>query len=1280
LTASPGLLTAYVPRVLRDWTEAAPAALCRAIPGSLLFADISGFTRLSERLARQGRVGAEELSEAIGASFAALLQVAHAGGGTVIKFGGDALLLLFADEGHATRACRAAVGMRRTLRQLGSLRTLSGPVRLRMSVGVHSGIIHFFLVGDSHRELVVAGPCASETVRLEAAAAAGEILVSHATAAALPTSVLGPAKGPGRLLRREPPVDAAVRSDEPDLDDAALLSYIPAAVRERLCADLHEPEHRRVTVAFIKFKGTDTLIDTHGAERVACQLQELVSGVQRAVDRHGVSFLSTDIDEDGGKIILAAGAPETTGNDEERMLLALREIADGEYATPVQIGVNNDRVFAGDIGPPERRVYTVMGDGVNLAARLMAKARPCQILATAGVLDASRTAFDSAALEPFPVKGKRHPVQAWRVGSVRGSKARGADELPLIGRAQELETFEAALASARAGAGRLLDVTGEPGIGKSRLVEAFVQRAGGLEQLTVACELYESSTPYFAFRRVLRALLEVPAEASNDDVARRLCEVVERAEPALLPWTPLLANLLDVDLPPTEATAQLDERFRRPRLHDVASQLLRKLLPGPTLLAFKGAQWMDEASADLLQHLVRQIETLPWLVCVTRRDTGTGFAAEDGPGVILLPLAPLEAAASALLADAATGDAPLPQHQMAVLVQRSGGNPLFLRELVAAAHAAGGIDELPDTIETLVTARIDRLPPRDRNVLRYVAVLGQSFRRELAAAVLPDGAAAADDAVWRRLGDFLTVENGTIRFRHILIRDAAYEGLRYRLRRELHAKVGNLLAEDAGAGADDEAELLSFHFFHAQRYAAAWRYSLVAAESAVGIYANADAARFYERALESARRVDDLLSFEVARVQELLGDVHDRMGAFREAAVAYRTARRLLPADRVGEARLMLKQAQQQGWLSRYPNALRWIRRGLGALKDLATPEAAKQRAQLMVWYARFCEEEGRHALAITWCHRAIDEARAADEREALAHAYKILDWAYAYLGELDNAVYSAEALRIYEDLDNLAGQGAVLNNMASLANERGRWAEALGLLQRSLGICERIGDEVGAAIAKYNMGVLLYDQGRWTEAERLIGEVLRMAKAAGHRALLAAAKRDLGKVAARLGRLDDAGRLLEAALAEFEDVGARLEVVDTLGGIADYHLLLSETEAALRVIEQALEQSRDLVGVKTPLLHRLRGYALLQAGDLAGAARALEESLRSARLGHADYEIALTLRALVALAGAQGEAPPHELESESKEILDRLGVVEFPTVPLAGGAIPAAPGALISS
>src|SRR4051812_34713823 len=191
----------YVPRLAAEWELDAPGVAARQVDGTLVFIDISGFTALSERLAARGRIGAEELTDVLRYVFSEMLSIAYARGGGLLKFGGDALLLLFSGADHAGRASASAVAMQAVLRNIRQGRTAIGRVALRMSVGVHSGSINLFRVGTTHHELLVAGPAASTTTRMEHAAVAGEILVSDATASLLPARRLGDARDGGRLLR-----------------------------------------------------------------------------------------------------------------------------------------------------------------------------------------------------------------------------------------------------------------------------------------------------------------------------------------------------------------------------------------------------------------------------------------------------------------------------------------------------------------------------------------------------------------------------------------------------------------------------------------------------------------------------------------------------------------------------------------------------------------------------------------------------------------------------------------------------------------------------------------------------------------------------------------------------------------------------------------------------------------------------------------------------------------------------------------------------------------------
>lgn len=1258
----------YVPHLLVTWLRDTPTVRWQELDATLVFVDISGFTKLSERLARAGNIGAEELTATIDQCFADLLKAAYADGGSLLKFGGDALLLLYVGGGHAPRGARSAVGMRQALRDLGKIETSAGPVSLRMSIGIHSGPIHLFLVGGSHRELVVTGPGSTATVTMEGAADADQIIVSPSTARSLEAAVVGPATGPGFLLLAAPsnpevaasPTSTPI-SDGDDSDDVgiALEHALPWALRSHLATERRDAEHRRVTIAFLKFRGTDDLIRTEGAAATAEALDAVLQAIQESADAQGVTFLGTDIDAGGGKILLASGAPVSSGNDEERMLLALRDIVERPSRLAVQVGAHAGHVFAGEVGPPYRRAYTVMGDAVNLAARIMGRSLPRVVLATAEVLDSSHTVFEADELDPFDVKGKSEPVIASRVGPVRGTRVKGtASELPFVGRDEELILFDAVVAETASGSGRLVDVVGEPGIGKSRLLAMFRARTTDRPVVELVCELHRASVPYGAMRKLLRGLLGAPPEASTSEAARHLLLFLRAELPHLIEWAPLLAIAYGTELPATAATESLDDQFLRPRLHEVVLELLSWVWQGPVLVTIEDAQWLDEASADVLRAVAAHLELRPWVLCTSRREQDER-PADEAP-ITVLRLLPLDAASAAALARSATDAAPLPAHEVALVIGRSGGNPLFLQELVAAAKETGGIDALPGSIESLMTARIDRLSAASRSVLCEVSVLGYSFPHELAAEVLTSG----DPAELLQLPDFLSFEGDIVRFRHAMIRDAAYAGLPYGRRRRLHALVGDTIA----ASDDGRKELLSFHYHLAARHEDAWHASLAAGASAAALYANEEAATFYRRALDDAPRIAGLDPTEVARISEALGDALLRLGELAEAGGAYRTAeRRHRNGDVMAWARVLLKGARVKAQRKRYSQALADITRGLSRIGAEGGADVQAQRAQLLVWYGHLRLEQGRPDDAIHWCERAIEEAEAAGDQDALGHALRLLDWAYADRGQPELAVHSARAIALYEELGDLPNQASVLNNLGGFAYWAGNWTEALDLYRRANALDEQVGDVIGAALGRNNMAEILTDQGRWVEAEELFRDAERALRAAGFSSALPLVRINLGRTAARIGHFDEAEELLETAREGAREVGAATEVLEAEARLAELYVMCGRPVDALAILENALHKSeaRDGISAQEPLLHRVRGYALLQRGEFGPARAALGRSLAAARARDADYERALAERALSDLAKASGGGADEELRSASKKTLDALGVERLPDVPL---------------
>ena len=432
------VLRPYVPRLVIDWLRTDPAALHREIEASLVFADISGFTALTERLARRGKVGAELMRDTLDGVFTALLDEAYDWGAGLLKWGGDALLLMFDGPDHVQRACRAAWEMQGTIGRVGRLHVGGATSVLRMSVGIGTGRYQFYMTGSVHRELLILGPAMTETLATEAAAEAGEIGVSRAVAALLPASCIGPPRDGVDLLGAPPEIERQRAPDVGDVRGLDLASYIPVGARAHVMLKRSEPEHRTITAAFIDMMDTDRLLEYLGPEALGRALDERMRSIQEAALRYEVPFYETDVGKSSVKALLTAGAPSSTGHDEERMLRTLRAVMDRPGIVPLRVGVNTGKVFTGDFGPPYRRAYRVFGDAINTAARVMSKAEPGQILATDIVLERSRAIFETTPIPPFAAKGKAEPVRASIVGPAIGVKGSHRGGVALVGRDVEL--------------------------------------------------------------------------------------------------------------------------------------------------------------------------------------------------------------------------------------------------------------------------------------------------------------------------------------------------------------------------------------------------------------------------------------------------------------------------------------------------------------------------------------------------------------------------------------------------------------------------------------------------------------------------------------------------------------------------------------------------------------------------------------------------------------------------------------------------------------------------
>jgi class 3 adenylate cyclase/tetratricopeptide (TPR) repeat protein len=1247
----------YVPRLLSDWDELEPRHAWRAVDSTLVFVDLSGFTMLSERLARRGRIGTEELTSVLNCVFGSMLEAAAARGGAMLKFGGDALLLQFTGDRHPLDAVCAAIEMRAALRTASAVPTSVGRVALRMSVGVHTGPVFAFRVGTSHHELVVTGATVTRVVDLENAASAGEILLSDATARHLPPSALGARKGPGIHLRwRKPPVPPADGSAKPNVAPATVASCVPVALRRHLADGSIESEHRTATIAFIKFEGVDPMLVAHGPEVVADALHQLVSTVQRIVDGAEVTLLASDLDRDGGKIILAAGIPSTGDDDAGRMLRVVRAIVDASTVLPVRVGVSRGHVFAGEIGTDRRATYTVIGDTVNVAARLAGRAAPGQIYATLQVVTRSRVSIRHTALESFAVRGKSQLVHAVSIGTEdgdalerRGDGGAAVDmATPFSGRRAECDRLTKALVRGRSGMGCVIRIAGPAGIGKTRLVEEAVSIAGRAQVIRFRADQHRSGAAYGSVRDPFRALLGVRAQ---DQPARveELGRAIQQRAPEVGGLMPLLADVVDVDVEPSAAVRAIDVRFRPDRTADLVIDLLDRFAEQPLVFVFDDAQWFDSASSALAARIASAARERDWVVLVLRRHEPGGADPPADERIDLRPLGAGDGRAIVL----ARGQS-LREHEIDQIVVRSGGNPMFLLELVDAA-LEGGTAELPASLAEAVSVDFDALSPGARRVVRYAAVLGSSFRVATLRQLLASDGDGSDMAITVDTGRFL-VDDGEdlLRFRHPMLRDVVYEGLSYGRRRDLHLRAGRIIEQLAEGSTDAVADLLAMHFAQAQQHELAWHFGRIAGDRASARYANVEAAAEYELALDAARRMSVFAGSQVDGSQvdgsqvggtwRQLGVVRERLGQYEGALDAFARAAPFFRNDPEAAAELLLRRARVWMHLGEYRAALAAASRGRSWLRGRSEPQAGAMRARLLALQALIRQAQQRAEAARQLAVAAVAEAESAADDVARARAYLVLDWAHRVLGIGGGGALGSRALELSERLGDLDEVGKASNNLGALAYYHGDWQAAGAWYRRALDAYRRCGNNTAAAVAASNLGELLVSRREFDEANSVLLDATRVLRAAHALDDLLFAEMQLGRLMMERGDHAAAIEYLTPLRMRAAAVGQTGYALEAGIQIAAAMVGLARFGDAISLLDAAAADVSGVDGVYQPAWARVRSMALAGLGRFDEARTVNRDGITRARDQGLRFEEAQLLVAAIGIDRGDGVTTADEV------------------------------------
>jgi class 3 adenylate cyclase len=1225
MTAAVDAVASFVPgllvRRLQEQPESAGAARVDRVAGAVLLADVSGFTAIAEPRAGRGRAGAAALGGLLNGTWGRLLTLIAEAGGDVLKFAGDALLACFPTGGGdgergPVAAARTAAGCALSLQAALRRHAAEEEVRLQLRVGIGAGELLVLDVGGVYqrRELLVAGAAVGQAAVAVQQAQRGQVVVTPQAWPLLEGACGGERLSGGgvRLTSAPPatPAGAGGRGPLPESLLAVLPPYLPRALLGAMQAGQEEwlAELRRVTVLFVNLPDLAHAVTLDRAERV-------MRAMQTALYRYEGSIDKLSVDDKGTMLVAALGLPPLAHEDDPargvRAALAMRAAADG-LGERSAVGVATGRAFCGVVGNRWRREYTMLGAVVNLAARLM-QAAP------GGILCDASTARDAAALafEPLgevPVKGWAAPVPVYRPGA--GTATRPAASAPrrttpggtLVGRAAERDQLGEELRllarSARSAAARasVVVVEGEAGVGKSRLVEELAGRAreGGLTVVTGGGDAVEHSTPYYAWREVFSGL--APLAAAGDLQARRRAVLdLLGQDPESRELAPLLDVVLALDLAETPGSAALTAQGRAEQTRDLLVRLLRATLGGaPTVLVLDDAHWMDSASWALALAVSRRIAPL-LLLLVTRprleqpsRDEQGGSvtpALLRAPGTRRVRLGPLPRDDADALVRRSLGVDAVPAAVASLVWQKAEGNPLFVEELAFALRDAGlvevvdgacrlapGVGDvrslvLPDTVQGVITSRLDRLPPAQQLTVKVASTIGRVFAFRVlrdvhpvrdSAARLPDDLAALELASLTALDE--PEPELTYLFKHVVIQETAYHLMLVSQRRQLHRAIAEWYERSHHEDLELHAPLLAHHWRAAEVPAKAIGHLELAGAQALASGAYHEAVRFFSEALEldgatraqaslGSGQAPDAPTIRRAHWEHQLGDAYHGLGQLgperEHLHAALALLNRRMPASGRRLAAGLFWQAAQQARNRLWPRSV--VARSPQARAALLEAAEVYERLSVLLFFANR-RAETAHATV-----KGLNLAEGSGSPAAVARLTASCGLGLGGVplrrvaeGYVRRGLAAAEATAEPSTLA-WALQVSALHGIGA-----GRWRQASAQLDHAAAILDRLGDHRRLAEVGALRSLVAYFRGGFAQAAGLLAEVGSSGRRTGDSQVESWALAGQATVALRSGDLERAAVLLE---------GGRAPAPAAL-----LHLRRGEWQAAREAIRPALE------------------------------------------------------------------------------------------------------------
>jgi adenylate cyclase len=1236
--------------------------------GAALFADISGFTPLTEALtdAFGLRRGAEELPIYLNKIYDALIGEVDRFGGSVISFAGDAITCWFdqslsqekassqadspgseAGSLAAWRAVTCALAMQSAMRLFAAVPVPGREaVALAVKISIACGPARRFLVGDAaiHLYDVLAGETLYRMAEGEHHANRGEILLDEETVKRLGDRLEianwrpedGASDTPWRFAVLAGLKTHATPNPWPEylpdqLTEAQVRPWVHQAVAQRLQAGMGEflTELRPTVALFLRFSGIDYDHDPQAVSR----LNEYVRAVQNLIQKEEGDLLEITVGDKGSYLYISFGGCVSHEDDSRRAALAafqLSSIKTGlEEAAGIQIGISRGTMRAGEYGGKTRRSYGALGDDVNLAARLMGRASPGEVLisrrvhkelspGSAGGTGLKSESFLFEPRPPIALKGKAEPVPVFAITGLQKHRAIRLQEpayaLPMVGREKELAVFAEKIDLALKSHGQVVGIKAEAGLGKSRLVAEAIRlaRTRGLEGYGGACQSDGTRSPYLVWKPIWSGFFDLDPEAPLRRQVRNLEGEVEDLAPDRLEALPLLGELLGLPLPENEFTQALEPRHRCTALEALLLDCLRARAAETAeegqglLLVLEDLHWIDPVSRDLLERVVRAIPELPVLVILAYRplelDQPQAAGSQNEPmktaaqGLEVLPYftllslteltpAQIEQAQRAKLAQLyPEWRGAVPKGLLERVTAQAQGNPFFAEELINYLHdrdldlrdqAIVNKVELPASLNSLVISRIDQLAASQQLTIKVSSVLGRVFRFEHLLGYYPE--LGEQTRVKSDLENLSTLDLTPLDtpepelaylFKHLITHDVAYELLSHSTRARLHERYAAFLENRAGESVESILDQLAYHYDRSENLPKKRHYLVKAGAAAQHRYANDSALDYYQRALPLLPAEDR------SGVLLKLGQVYELIGHWEQAGTAYRQA---------------LDQTEQSG-------------------------EQADQ-ARCLAVMAELDRKRGRYAEAMQKLDRAGQIFTLLGDRAGMAQVLHFRGTTATHQREFQTAeeLYS-NALAITRELGDHARTASLLSNLGILARMQGRYDEARQLNEEALTLRRELGDKWAIAVSLNNLGNVAIDQGKFDEARRLHEEGLGLRREVGDMWVVANSLNNLGNLARSQRDYPQAQACYQESLKIIREYNDRLAMAYLLEDMGCLAALQDRPERAMRLagaagmLSQAIGARRS--GAEQQIIDNGLETARQALGEPAAAER-LEEGRR---------------------------------------------------------------------